>query len=151
MRNPCESRGRLSAYLDGELTAEQHAAVQRHLAACAECASVLDDLRRISAGLRDHVLPALSDHGLRRLHERTDAFSHRALARLAGWLYAVAACLAIASGISLMRSTDASAAPASWEGAAVQMTEDSPTPGSHEAAIAEWMVTDLSSREAPNE
>ncbi len=37
----------LSAYLDGELAAAELAAVEQHLAACAECRATLEDLKRL--------------------------------------------------------------------------------------------------------
>lgn len=40
---------RLSAYLDGELPAAARTAVESHLAGCAECRGVLEDLRRVVA------------------------------------------------------------------------------------------------------
>ena len=43
---------KLSEFLDGELTAEDHRAVEAHLRGCAECAAVLDDLKRIVARAR---------------------------------------------------------------------------------------------------
>ena len=42
-------RERLSAYLDGELAAAERAAVEAHLAACAECAALLADLAAVDA------------------------------------------------------------------------------------------------------
>src|SRR5262249_60584727 len=36
-------------FLDGELTAEEHRAVEAHLRGCAACAAVLADLKRIVA------------------------------------------------------------------------------------------------------
>jgi anti-sigma factor (TIGR02949 family) len=41
-----ENQDQLSAYLDGELTADETAAVRDHLAACPACARELDELRR---------------------------------------------------------------------------------------------------------
>jgi anti-sigma factor RsiW len=38
---------RLSAYLDGELAPEPSAALETHLAECAECAATLEELRRV--------------------------------------------------------------------------------------------------------
>src|SRR5579872_1960096 len=38
---------RLSDYLDGELTADEHAAVAAHLASCVPCAAVAADLERV--------------------------------------------------------------------------------------------------------
>jgi hypothetical protein len=40
---------RLSEYLDGGLSADERAEVARHLAACAECAGLLDELRAVAA------------------------------------------------------------------------------------------------------
>ncbi len=37
----------LSAYLDGELPANDRAALEAHLEACSECSALLDDLRRV--------------------------------------------------------------------------------------------------------
>lgn len=42
----------LQAYLDGELSPTRRAEVEMHLRECAECAAVLDDLKRVSAALQ---------------------------------------------------------------------------------------------------
>jgi anti-sigma factor RsiW len=55
-----EWQERLSEYLDGELTGDERRACDVHLAACAECAAVLGELRRVverASGLADE-LPA---------------------------------------------------------------------------------------------
>jgi hypothetical protein len=52
-----ETADKLSDYLDDELTADERQVVERHVAECAECASTLDDLRRVvsmAGSLRDH-------------------------------------------------------------------------------------------------
>jgi len=43
---------KLSDFLDGELTPEEHRAVEAHLRGCAACAGVLDDLKRVVARAR---------------------------------------------------------------------------------------------------
>jgi len=52
--------GRLSEYLDGELTGAEQAALEAHLPHCAECSGVLDDLRNVvaRAGALDDRPPA---------------------------------------------------------------------------------------------
>src|SRR4051812_3679740 len=40
---------KLSDYLDGELSANEHRAVEAHLRGCADCAAVLADLKRVVA------------------------------------------------------------------------------------------------------
>lgn len=44
--------GRLSAYLDGELAAPEREALERHLAGCQACASVVEDLGRLARAAR---------------------------------------------------------------------------------------------------
>jgi len=49
---PCETFTEdLQAYLDGELAPPRRAALQAHLAECAECARVIEELRRVSAAM----------------------------------------------------------------------------------------------------
>ena len=43
---------KLSAYLDGELGAEERAAVKAHLAVCSDCAGLLNDISAVDAGLK---------------------------------------------------------------------------------------------------
>jgi anti-sigma factor RsiW len=63
---PCEQASTLDAYLDGELTAEQDAAVQQHLAVCAPCAAQLALLVRLRRGLRAAGTRFTPDPGFRR-------------------------------------------------------------------------------------
>src|SRR5271168_3456573 len=44
----CEFSGKLIAWLDHELPAEESAEVERHLAGCSECRSGLDVYKRVS-------------------------------------------------------------------------------------------------------
>jgi mycothiol system anti-sigma-R factor len=57
--------GRLYRYLDGELTDERRAAIQRHLDECPPCVEVYDfeaELRQVVANrCKDHVPQALVD------------------------------------------------------------------------------------------
>src|SRR5690242_21609959 len=53
-----EQRERLSVYLDGELGAEERAALERHLPGCARCQAELADLRGVRALLRALSTPA---------------------------------------------------------------------------------------------
>lgn len=64
----------LSAYLDGELDAGGRRALERHLEACAECAALLADLRRMAEVSREETIPPvpvdLGDRILERLPAR---------------------------------------------------------------------------------
>jgi len=62
MKHPTDwerQREQLSAYLDGELSAAEHAALERHLPGCAECRAELVELRRVRALLGALPTPAL--------------------------------------------------------------------------------------------
>ncbi len=62
MKHPTDwerQREQLSAYLDGELSAPERAALERHLPACAECRAELVELRRVRALLGALPTPAL--------------------------------------------------------------------------------------------
>jgi len=51
--NPCSEVSRkLSAYLDGELETNDHAAIKEHLAACAGCGAEFRRLSAVDSGLR---------------------------------------------------------------------------------------------------
>ncbi|HWE85020.1 MAG TPA: zf-HC2 domain-containing protein [Terracidiphilus sp.] len=49
---PCDHASTLAAYLDGELPAEQDAAVQQHLGECRQCSTEVASLMRLHRGLR---------------------------------------------------------------------------------------------------
>lgn len=99
---------RLSAYLDGELGAEEAEEVGQHLAACAECRARLRALRRISLTL----------------HEARPRVPHSATARRAPsraacrprvWRWAVACALGVGVALGVRAGVvrePASAAPA---------------------------------------
>lgn len=52
----------LSDYLDGELTADEQHAMDRHLEACATCATTLDELRRVVDTARSLPTTAPGEH-----------------------------------------------------------------------------------------
>lgn len=49
-----DTRNRLSAYLDGELSHQAHGEVRGHLETCVECSRVLEGLTRVSSAIRTH-------------------------------------------------------------------------------------------------
>lgn len=66
---------RLSEYLDGDLDAPARAGVEAHLAACAECRQLLDDLRTISAAARRLPDDTIGDDAWTGIAERIAAAS----------------------------------------------------------------------------
>jgi anti-sigma factor RsiW len=156
-----EVSGRLSAYLDGEVSDGERRVIEAHLADCGICEEILRQLRAVSTLVRDSAMGRLGRTEaeaafVRQLHERVDALARRGVERFAWGLSAAAACIAIVCGVQLMRpvtpSTVTAAAPAAWEGTAVRLNgtntsvaEDAmPAANNGDLAMTEWMVADLS-------
>jgi anti-sigma factor RsiW len=137
---------RLSAYMDGEVPAGERAGIERHLAECPACAATLVEYRSLSTAIRHQPAPAMPEALSQRLHGRIDQLSRRPLERFVGLLSGIAACLALMGGLMLMRTTAAVALapPASWEGQAVGIADDSAPAGDRDTAIDQWMVSNLS-------
>ena len=135
----------LSAYLDGELSADLHVQVETHLSQCSHCAKELDELRQTSAAIQQLSFSEPSTILLNRLHASIEAAARRpAIERFIGFLSGVAACLAIVSGLLLMQpSATTSVVPshAAWEHDAVELADE--TEMAPETAIGEWMVASL--------
>lgn len=141
---------KLSAYLDGEVEAADRAVIESHLAQCAECAGLLAELRGIASAMAALTLPGDMTALLRRVHERVDLKARRRLEHLAEGLMALAACLAVMAVIQLRQPVEVTA-PAPWEQAALQMTDDSSSSNGREVALAQWQVADLSGQGAGHE
>jgi anti-sigma factor RsiW len=142
--------GRLSAYMDGEVTAAERAAIDKHLAECSICADTLRDFRLISQTVRGFPAPSIDAALLQKLHKGVDQVGRRPLERFVGLLSGIAACLAMIGGLMLMRPANAAPlAPDRWEGNAVGIIDETlATSGGNtrENAIGQWMVSNLSPR-----
>ena len=147
----CNKSGRLSAYLDRELSPDDLAATERHLAQCPACAAALREFQSATAILHGSLPPALSPAAMARLHERVDEWNRRGAERFAGVLSGLAACLAIVSALSLMRTTQAAPAPLPWEAVAARITDDSTAAAGNEYTVAAMMVSDVSQGGAEGE
>lgn len=83
-----EGEGRLTAYVDGELSAAEAEAVERHLSACVACRGDADALRsgrqRVRAALSDHELDRATVEAARRVRARLAARPHGAGPRSTG-------------------------------------------------------------------
>jgi anti-sigma factor RsiW len=146
-----ENNEKLSAYLDGEVRVEERAEIEKHVAQCAECAELLAELRGVSAAVANMKLPGDATAMLRRVHERVDVKARRRLEHLAEGLMALAACLAVMAVIRLQQPAAEVTAPAPWEQAALQATDDSSSSNGRDIALAQWQVADLSGQGAGHE
>lgn len=142
----CPELPRIGALLDGELSAADAAALERHAASCPACTAEVAALRGVARFVKtagDVKAPESLRTATFEAIER--AAAQRSLARLSWWLSGAAAAVALACGVQLMTSSPATAsAPASaWEVAAVSGRAAEATGDATETRLAAWMVDAL--------
>jgi anti-sigma factor RsiW len=112
-----EQCDRVPEYFDGELSAGDAAAMERHLQGCAECAARLDELQRLREGMRAqltyHRAHVGVRSGLRQALDKHTAHSPRSISRASRpfWWGAVSGGLAAAAvfGVAFLLSVNAGA------------------------------------------
>jgi hypothetical protein len=116
MNEPCRNiTPILSEYVDGLLSAPEYEQVEAHLAQCAHCRELADDLRRLVSELGDLPAHRPPDELKQRIQLRARAQGLIAERRpfwlrpAAGWIVAAAACLLLA--VLLLPGTGGSPAP----------------------------------------
>jgi anti-sigma factor RsiW len=143
--DPCPQIPSISAYHDGELSAERQGHVEQHLLECARCSAELASLKRLSARVAaDAPVTTLSPDAMRRFHRHVDQMTDRSLLRFAELLTGLAAAVLVAATLWAFRPVSVSAEPVPhWQQAAVMLlpehTGASPSP----IRTAEWLVTEL--------
>jgi anti-sigma factor RsiW len=142
--------------LDGELSAEQHSVVERHLGECEACRTILAEWREVSARLSAAPLRAMPAGLSERLERTFDAANQdRGVLRIAGWLTSAAAAMLVAS-LALFPSprggvADSGAAIDSPARSAVAWQTDAVMPPTEirddtvpeTVQFAQWMASDL--------
>lgn len=107
----CAFSGRLSAFFDGELSADESRALASHIERCNACAAELEAISTLSHMLKAARSPDASDDFRNRL---AAAFARRpadTLVHMAEGLTAAAAAVLAASLIYIFATSPASAAP----------------------------------------
>jgi anti-sigma factor RsiW len=152
----CEQSQFLSAYFDGEGSADRRAAVERHLAECESCRSILAEWRAVSARLSAAPLRAMPQGLAERLERDFDAANQdRGVLRIAGWLTSAAAAVLVASlalfpsprdsvadSGAILESTGRTAV--AWQTAAVMPPGENRDDAVPETVqFAQWMASDL--------
>jgi len=97
--------GRLSEYLDGELEAGERAALEAHLAGCAECRRTLDELGRVVAraqSLGEHEPPDLWPGIAQRIAPDIKVIRPRRHSFSVPQLIAASVLLVICSGLAVL-------------------------------------------------
>lgn len=151
MENDCTFEQQIQAYHDGELTAEQRAAAERHLAECRVCADRLAELEAMSRLFADAAAPRLSQIGMHRLHIRVAKEMDRGLVRLAGTLSGIAAGIMLIGSALLLHVQNAAAVPQAappWVGVSASAETDTLA---HDAGTptAVWYLADASQTNEP--
>ena len=146
----CDRAAQVHAYHDEALAASERAALEAHLESCADCQSLLADLRGLSNLIASAPLAAMSPEAMARLGKSWRSARDRGLLRITSWLTAAAAAVLI--GTLLMfhdrtaptNTTIAVTEPAAWDTAAVMPPLNADENVPEIVALATWMANDLS-------
>ena len=151
----CCEFAQLQAYYDGELPARERETVESHLATCADCRRVVQELGAMSELIVAAPMAQMPAASRERFIEAWEAGSDRGVLKIAGWLTtAAAAVLAFAvinrapTGQSEPVAT-AVPAPALWQTVA-SMSPDVVEQDDNRGeliVLAQWMADDLSAGE----
>jgi len=147
----CDKATQIQSYLDNEMDAAQKQVLEAHLAQCAECSSLLEELRGLSAMIARAPKPEMRSGAMNRYYDAFNAARDRAVLRITSWLTAVAAGLLIGAILTWPAEEPSTTAPKSarsgtWEQFAV-MPPPADTQGENGAQlvqVAQWMANDLS-------
>jgi anti-sigma factor RsiW len=148
----CDRSAQVHAFHDGELDAAAARAVEAHLAECPPCASLLDELRRLTRMIGGAPFSAMPERAVSRFYGSWDAARDRGALRTVSWLTAAAAAV-LAVGIGMWprhREAAPVARSNAWEIAA--LTPPAPAhagaaageDGSDLVSVAQWIANDLS-------
>jgi anti-sigma factor RsiW len=94
--------GRLSGYIDGELTQQERQEVERHLADCAECCKLQQELTELRGQIRESVG---REFGNDRFREAFQSSGNQMLSTL-GWVALIAGALLLGVVIVISFVTD---------------------------------------------
>ena len=139
----CDWEPKLHAYHDGELDAAGRAAVESHLATCADCTATLHGLQSLSAVFAGAPQLKLSQISRHRLHNRLDAAMERGLVRFAWSLSGVAAAVLLVGSFWLSHMKDPVQSAPPWVDAVVYAH---PLGDSAETPAAQWYLADATTR-----
>ena len=150
----CPNAPLVHAFHDGQLPAAARADMDAHLAACGECAELLNDLRAVSRLVGSAPLPHVDAVAFDRFYDVWDAARQRAVLRISSWLTAAAAAVLLGSLVLFpagerpsqgeLAVANAALEP-SWEPVALMapVVEESGTGDAELVQVAQWMADDL--------
>ena len=157
----CEQLQNAERYHDSELSPAERTAFESHVATCAECRELLAALGALSHSLRAVAMTTQEPESMQdRIFDAwhaARAVQERGVRRMAGWLTAAAAAVLLIGLVGWPSesrdrngaeiASTGTAAPETWEVAAVMPLDQSPEDSSGSpdlVQVAQWMATDLS-------
>jgi anti-sigma factor RsiW len=149
----CEKSNLIHAYHDGELSAADRAEVEAHLAVCAECGQLLEELRELSHALAVVDLPTVPRSAMNRMHGAWWAAKpaqERGVRRLAGFLTAAAAAVLV---VVPLTSQNVAVEQPIVPTRSFEIMALVPPPGPRDdmsgelMQVAQWFATDLSTEQ----
>ena len=154
----CNETSQVHAYHDNAMSNAEREAFELHLATCAECREMLDDLRGLSRMFAEVPLPPMPAGAVHRMHaswHQARAIRERGVRRLAEVMTAAAA---VVLAVVLVRTPtsesqpDSAPALAGWvETVAVMPPMEQREGGNPEMVqFARWMASDLGSPTSSN-
>jgi anti-sigma factor RsiW len=146
----CNRSAEIQAFYDGELSPDAAASIEEHLRGCAECETLLADLKELSELLATAPLTEMRPGAINRIQGVWYAASDRGVLRIASWLTAAAAAVLIGAVLTwpgqkpmqMANSTDVLETLATVPPA--QTHEES---RSEVVVLAQWIADDLSGGE----
>lgn len=146
----CPQTHLVHAFHDGELDAQASAAVRGHVRQCPACAAELAWLEQLAQQVREAAPVAVPLELMSAVHRRINRLADPGVLRLARWLTAAAAVMALASLGWLLAGQGTSAgatgaANANWQNSAALAVGHLPQPRDiAEYQVANWFVRNLS-------
>jgi anti-sigma factor RsiW len=150
----CEHAAQVHRYHDGALSPAEQASVEAHLAVCAECRELLEDLQKLSHLFATVPLPQVTTRAMNRMQgswwaaATRKAAEDQSLRRLASWMTAVAAtvlvCVPLSTPSGQVRVEQPQVAGAWSETLALIPPEDIRDVPSYDLVqVAQWMANDV--------
>lgn len=142
----CEKYAQVHAYHDGELPAEEVAAVEAHIRECADCRELLGELRRLHTLIYAAPMAEWSAHAAQRVADKTwHREQDRGVLRITAWMTGLAAAILVATTLFWPANAhnEIAVSAASWQVAAVMPPADPDEPVSEVVLAAQWMANDL--------
>lgn len=139
----CDRSAQVHAYHDGQLSPASRAEVETHVAACADCAALLNDLRSVSRLVKTAPLPDIRQDVLDRYYGVWDAYHQRSVLRISSWLTAAAAAVLVGALVLWPRGRDVNTPVADGPAPVVaKSVPQTPTPASG-PAFGAWETVAL--------